>query len=169
MPPFISIRVSLPKVEFAKQRWLQAIASKQRAKSLPGLRKLFRQSVTGWSEKPNFGYEQDIGTDEIGIRVFPTGPHAEIWNLLNEGSPPHVIKPKNKKGLLSFQPGYRAATRPGQLLSGRKYRSGKKVVAKSVNHPGFQARRFTELIAHKFSEDYALDMQEAVTEVAQRI
>lgn len=164
----ITINVSIPQVSFASKRWLESIASKQRAKSLPVLRKLFKETVNGWSQKPDFGWAQTKSADEISIRVYPTGQYSEIWKLVNAGSPPHSIFPKKQGGVLAFRPGYRSATRPGQLRSGRKYRSGPYRLARSVNHPGFEARKFTELIAQEFAENYAMDMQEAVTEVARR-
>lgn len=165
----IKITVSIPQVDYARKKWLDAIASKQRAKSLPALRKLFRETVNGWSQKPDFGWAQRKSADEVTINVYPTGPNADIWTLVNEGSPRHDIYPKKPGGILAFRPGYRSATKPGQLRSGRKYRSGKTVFAKYIiDHPGFEGRKFTEMIAQTFAEDYAMDMQEAVTEVARR-
>lgn len=163
----ISITVSVPKVDYARKKWLDAIASKQRAKSLTALRRLFKETVNGWSKKPDFGWAQTKSASEVVLRVYPTGPHAGTWNLVNEGSPPHTINAK-PRSTLNFRKGYRSATKPGQLRSGRKYRSLPWWVAKKVDHPGFEGRKFTELIAQKFAEDYAMDMQEAVTEVAQR-
>jgi len=164
----IEIKVTLPKVQFARKKWLDSIASKQRAKSLPALRKLFRETVNGWANKPDFGWSQTKSAEVVSIRVYPTGQYSDIWNLLNEGSPAHPIEPKENGGILRFRPGYRAATRPGSLRSGRKYRSGPYVNARRVAHPGFEPRRFTELIAQEFAEKYAMEMQEAVTEVANR-
>lgn len=163
----INIKVTLPKTKFASKKWLESIASKQRAQSLPRLRALFRQTVFGWSEKPDFGWAQEKTSDAITLRVFPTGPASDIWNLLNAGSPPHDIRPKSK-GFLAFRPGYRAATRPGSLQSRRAYRSGKYRYARFVSHPGFEARRFTTLIVEEFADKYGMEMQEAVTEVARR-
>ena len=163
----ISIKVTLPKVEFARKKWLDSIASKQRAKALPKLRALFRQTVFGWSVKPDFGWSQTKTSGEISINVYPRGEGADIWNLVNKGSPPHRI-PKTGFARMVYRPGYKAATKPGSLQSGRKYRSGKPRVSYSIDHPGFEARNFTELIAEKYASDFAMDMQEAVTEVARR-
>lgn len=164
----IEVKVSLPTRKFAQKKWLESIASKQRAKSLPALRKLFRETVNGWANKPDFGWAQTKTGESISLRVYPTGQYADIWNLLNEGSPVHDI-PAKPNSLLRFRPGYRAATRPGTLRSGRKYRSGPYWTSKLIkNHPGFEPRRFTELIAQEFAEKYAMEMQEAVTEVANR-
>jgi len=163
----ISIKVTLPKVEFARKKWLDSIASKQRAKALPKLRELFKKTTFGWSTKPDFGWSQKKTSSEITINVYPRGEGSDIWNLLNEGSPRHRI-PKTGFTRMVYRPGYKAATRPGSLQSGRKYRSGKPRVAYSVNHPGFAARKFTELIAEEYAKEFAMDMQEAVTEVARR-
>lgn len=163
----IEINISLPKVRYAAKKWLDAMASKQRAKSLPALRNMFKQTVTGWSDKPDFGYAQTMNAQEISLKVYPKGPYSDIWKLVNAGSPPHRIDPKTPGGILAFRPGYRAATRPGSIQSGRKYRSGKYQFAKYIKrHPGFEARNFTEQIAQKFAEDFAMEMQEAVTEIA---
>jgi hypothetical protein len=85
---------------------------------------------------------------------------------LNEGARAHPITPKKQGGFLAFRPGYRAATTPGQLQSRRKYRSGKPISTNFVAHPGFEPRRFTELIAAEYASQYGLDMQAAVTKAA---
>lgn len=164
----IEFNVTIPRKKFASKKWIEAIRSKQRAKSLPMLRKLFRETVNGWSNKPTFAFAQTRTSDELSIRVFSSGQYGPIWDLVNEGSPPHSIDPKEPGGFLRFRPGYRAATRPGQLRSGRKHRSGKYISSKHVDHPGFAPRKFTELIAKEFSDKYYKDMQDAVLEVARR-
>lgn len=166
----INIKVTLPKRKFVQKKWLESIASKQRAKSLPALRNLFKQTVFGWSNKPDFGWAQRITADEIILYVYPTGPYADVWNMLNEGSPPHPI-PAKQGGFLAYRPGYRASTRPGSLQSRRNYRSGPyrfKKAIKNPDHPSFKARKFTELIAQEFAEKFGIEMQEAVTEAANR-
>jgi hypothetical protein len=167
----ISIKVSLPKTKFARKKWLDSIASKQRAQSLPRLRKLFKQTTFGWSNKPDFGWSQSKNSEEITLSVYPTGPYSDKWNLLNKGSPKHEIFPKNQGGFLRFRPGYRSATVPGSLQSRRKYRSGPYQFAKYIQmpmHPGFKARKFTEIIAQEFASKYGIEIQEAITEVARR-
>lgn len=161
----IQINVTLPKVEYARKKWLDAIATTQRQKALPEIKKLFKKTVYGWSEKPDFGWSQTKSVSEISLRVYPTGPAADVWNLVNEGSPPHRI-PKSGRTYMRFRTGYRAATKPGSLQSGRKYRSGRYRVAYTVNHPGFPARKFTELIAEEYANNFAMEMQAAVNEVA---
>lgn len=164
----IQINVSIPKVEYARKKWLDAIATTQRQKALPELKKLFKKTVYGWSEKPDFGWSQTKSAGEISLRVYPTGPASDVWNLVNEGSPPHRI-PKSGATYMRFRTGYRAATKPGTLQSGRKYRSGPYTVAyKITEHPGFLARKFTELIAEEYANNFAMEMQGAISETASR-
>lgn len=162
----ISVTVSLPKVKFATKKWVEEIARSQRQHSVPALRSLFQQTVKGWSQKPSFGWSQIRTSDEMIISMYPTGPGADTWNLLDSGSPPHYIKPKRVGGKLKFQPGYRASTSPGSLISKRKYRSGKVIYEDGVNHPGFKARNFTETIADEYYKKFSADMQEAINTIA---
>jgi hypothetical protein len=163
----VKISVSLPKKDLTKKKWLDAIASKQRAQSLPILRELFRKTVFGWSQKPDFSWSQAKTADAITLTIYPSGPGADKWTLVNQGSPAHDIYGKNQF-LMSFKPGYRAATRPGSLQSSRAYRSGKTRQAQHIHHPGFVARNFTGLIVEAYASRYTSDMQAAITEVARR-
>ena len=165
MPFSITMKVTTPKQKFGNKKWLDEIARTQRQTSVPRLRKLFEKTVFGWSRKPSFGWAQRRTADEMSITMYPTGQHAEIWNLVSEGSPAHDIRPR-KGGLLSFRPGYRSATRPGTLMSRRAYRSGKQVAAKIVHHPGFEARNFPEMIAEEYENPYIDEMQDAINKVA---
>jgi hypothetical protein len=114
------------------------------------------------------GWSQVKTSESITLRVYPTGAGSDVWNMLNEGSPEHNIPLSPKVGgLLHFKKGYRAATTPGQIQSRRAYRSAPWWHARQiVPHPGFKARKFTELIAQEYAEKYGMDMQAAVTEAA---
>jgi hypothetical protein len=165
----ITIKVDLPKVEFAKKRWLDKIAATQKRESVSKLRALFNKTVYGWSEKPSMGWSQVKTSESITLRVYPTGAGSDVWNMLNTGTKRHDIPITPKTGgLLRYRPGYRPATTPGQLQSRRKYRSGPYYFAKQIiDHPGIrEPRRFTELIAQEYGEKYGMDMQAAVTEAA---
>lgn len=165
----IRVKVTLPPSNvFQKKRWLEEIARVQRQTSVPRLRKLFQQTVYGWSEKPSFGWTQTRTSDTLAITMYPQGPRADVWELLNAGSPAHTILPKNRGGFLIYRPGYRAATTPGSLQSRRAYRSGPFVSARVVHHPGFQAREFTTLIAQEYENPYMNEMQEAINRVADK-
>lgn len=161
----ITVSVVLPKTKFATKKWLDEIARTQRQTSVPRLKKLFQKTVFGWSNKPSFGWVQRRSADEMSITMYPSGQYADIWTLVNLGSPAHTIMPR-KRGFLRFRPGYRSATTPGTLQSRRAYRSGAFIGARQVNHPGFEARDFTKLIAEEFRDPYMGDMQDSLNKVA---
>ena len=163
----LEISVSLPKKQFSTKKWMDKIASAQKQKGVQQLRKLFNQTVFGWSEKPRMGWAQIKTSDSITLKIYANGSKSDIWNLLNAGSPAHTITPKRVGGFLRFRPGYRAATSPGSIQSRRAYRSGPVLAPVwKVSHPGFEARRFTELIAEAYATEFGMEMQKAVTEAA---
>lgn len=161
----ITLKVSLPTRQFAKKKWLDEMARVQRQTSVPRLKKLFQKTVFGWSKKPNFTWVQHRTSGQMSIEMGPSGPNAETWKLVNAGSPAHTILPK-RGSILSFRPGYRSATRPGQLMGRRAYRSGKLQGARKVNHPGFEARDFITQIVHEYENPFMNDMQDALNTVA---
>ena len=164
----VSVKVSLPKSDaFQSKKWLEEISRVQRQTSVPRLKKLFQQTVFGWSaaKKPDFGWAQQRTSDEMSISIYPTGAAAGTWELVNAGSPAHIISPR-RGGFLRFRPGYRSATTAGSIQSRRAYRSGQFVGARIVHHPGFEARKFTELIAQEYENPYMNDMQGALNKIA---
>lgn len=163
----IKLKVDLPKGKFATKGWLNEIAGVQRQTSVPRLRKLFQKTVFGWSTKPTFGWAQTRSADTMTITMYPQGAGADIWELVNEGSPAHVIRPSGRR-FLSFRPGYRSATTVGSIQSRRAYRSGKYISAAKVNHPGFEGRKFTELIAEQYNNPFMNEMQSAIDSIAKK-
>lgn len=133
-----------------------------RGKSARELKKLFQDTVFGWSKKPYFLAKFSGGANELSVEIRVTGPAAETYALVNAGSPPHVIIPSRPGGILRFRPGYRPSTSPGVLKSRRAYRSGAMVVARMVNHPGFEPREFPKLIREKYNPTFEKDMQDAI-------
>jgi hypothetical protein len=78
---------------------------------IPG--RLKQDIVKHWIQTPN---------GDLAISVGSTLPYAE---LIHEGSPPHVILPRNPSGVLRFVG-----------------RDGRVHFSKRVNHPGFEADRY---------------------------
>lgn len=163
--PSIRISVILPKKPFATQKWLDEIARVQRQTSVPRLKKLFNQTVFGWSHKPDFGWAQQRSSDAMSITMYPSGQYADKWELVNAGSPAHRI-PRSGTVYMRFRGGYRSATTPGQLQSRRAYRSGKYETRFVINHKGFAPRKFDELIAQEYENPFIGDMQDALDKVA---
>jgi len=60
----------------------------------------------------------------------------EILTYIEEGTEPHIIRPKNKKAL-AFQAGHNYKTKQGQQVV-----AGDNVVLKQVKHPGTDPKPF---------------------------
>lgn len=161
----IKLDISITGKKNATKKWLDNIATQQRKYSLPKLRKLFNETTFGWKTKPRMGWAQTKNSGEISLKIYPVGDGSDTWNLLNEGSPAHSIRAKRK--YMSFRKGYKASTTPGILRSKRAYRSGPYWKTNFIaRHPGFPARKFTELIAEKYAEGFQSDMQSAINKTA---
>lgn len=159
----ISVRVTVPKEILNIPAVQQEIASTQREKTAPQLRRLFGQTVEGWGNKPRWDTKQTITSDQISIAVWAAGENADQYQIVNFGVGHYYpIVPKRPGGMLIFQEGYRASTRP-RVLSSRPYqRFGRIRRAMSVMHPPIEPRAFDETIADEISEDFSTDMQDAI-------
>lgn len=165
MPIKIKMRVRVPKELLSSAKVVDEIARAQRQQTAPELKKLFKQTVDGWKTPPDFSQTQAIGPNRISISVFTSGPNAGKYALVNEGSPPHIIRPR-RGGMLRFQTGYRAGTRP-RMLSSRAYqRFGNYISTGIVHHPGFDARKFDETVAEEHGPQFEKDMQDAIKRAA---
>lgn len=159
--PFISITVTVPKQIIDSEKVRRAIIDAQDNTTKQKLWNLFRQTTEGWRTRPAFQARREDTSSQLGILVYPAGAGADTYALVNEGSPPHEIRPRRAR-MLKFQTGYRAATAP-RVLSSRAYvRSGAFVAAAVVHHPGFEAREFTQTIADEHEPEFRQDMQEAI-------
>lgn len=157
--PSIQITVNVPKEIFKIQAWRRRVEHVQSQKTGPDLQKLFRKTVSGWEMKPRFYRRKHITPYQIGVFVHPAQEKAgDIYVLVNEGAKKHWIRPH--RFFLKFQPGYRAASRPRWIGSGRKSRFGKFVFASIVRHPGFKARDFTGAIAEEYAPTFFRDMMD---------
>lgn len=160
----VSIRVSvtIPKWKFKDKKWVQGVADALVKKTAPHLKVLFRKSTYGWSKHPSFKQHLTRHAHELAMEVYT---EDEKYGLVNAGSPKHVIGAA-RYGFLRFKPGYRSATTPGQLQSRRAFRSGKHVTSYGVNHPGFEARKFDELVAKEYEPQFRSDIQDALNRAA---
>jgi hypothetical protein len=137
------------------------IKSKMRSKTGPEIRDEFEKTVEGWDNAPNFNVTVYDSVNSIITHVFPSGAGTTQYERVNEGAPPHRITPR-RRGMLRFQTGYRPATSPRVIGSRAKSRFGNFISTPSVNHPGFEARKFDETIAEAYADTFAEDMQEAI-------
>lgn len=158
----IRFNVRLPNTDkFNGETYIKRLAQKQRESTIPDLISLFKLTVEGWEEKPEFSYKQTRTASSLSMSVFATGPHASLYALVSGGARAHQIVPTSSTWL-RFQPGYAAGTRPGIIGSSSKRRFGGYVQAEGVKHPGFQAREFPKTIKEEFRPIFQADMAEAL-------
>lgn len=155
------IRVIAPeKSLFYYDRWVREIEAKMHAQTEPDLRKYFKDTTTGWKSQPEFLVHHFKTHSAIGVQVYT---NDQVYGIVNAGSPSHLIRPRQRGGILRFQVGYQAGTKPGSLKSRPYRRSGSIITKLQVRHPGFTPRSFDELIADDYAPRFARDMYETFT------
>jgi hypothetical protein len=115
----------------------------------------FRVTTQTWSHKPDFTIEKPSDSERI------VGTNDEIYGYVDDGTPRHTIVAK-AGGVLAFGPGARAKTRPRVIGSGGGSKGGATVFTKRVQHPGTDAREFSEVIAEKWEEQLPMLLQRAI-------
>lgn len=158
----VHITVTAPETLLNEATILENIKRTLRNKTAPDLRKQFDKTVTGWKNAPNFSQRFKFQRDYLSVTVWASGPNKKQYAIVTRGSPAHTIRPKRRGGLLRFQPGYRAATRPKVLSSRAPIRSGDFVASREVHHPGFEAREFDVAVAEEIAPRFAEDVQDAI-------
>lgn len=121
------------------------------------------EAVSRWTERPGFKVELTITQERMTMTIIPTGPFAERWTWIDQGTGlygpkkrPYVIMPKKPGGHLVFQTGYSPKTEPiANSNAGTGTASGPWVSKEMVIHPGIRPRKFTE----KFEEDLKPDFR----------
>lgn len=107
------------------------------------IRKDFEATVTTWENKPEIRIERAGNSRHIFIE-------DERYTDVNNGTPPKVIVPVNKK-VLRFVVGGKAKTTPNIIGSSAGSKGNDVVFTKRVNHPGIRARNFDKTIAAKWT------------------
>lgn len=104
----------------------------------------YGKTVNTWTRKPTFALSKAArkGSTLTGSVITDN----VIYGYVDEGTKPHVIRPKRAGGVLAFRGSYSAKTRVGVIGSTAGGASGALIRAQQVNHPGTKARGFTERI-----------------------
>lgn len=110
------------------------------------MREDFEATVETWDQKPTFNIKTTASTKSIKMRIWTDDP---IWNLLDCGADPHPIDAVQADKLV-FPYGYQPKTAPDHLWSKEGGEFGDNVYADHVDHPGFEARRWTCAVAEKW-------------------
>jgi hypothetical protein len=104
--------------------------------------KLYGRTVKTWRRKPRFSAQTKFKNSEV---VINAGTDDKVWNIINRGARPHIIRAKNAPRL-RFQTGYTAKTKVRDLHTGPGGAFGPIRFAMAVNHPGIKARQFDQEI-----------------------
>lgn len=109
--------------------------------------KEYRKTVATWANKPKFETLTDTSGGDLIILVGPTGNADAIkhFEWTDQGTKPHIIRAKNAPRL-AFRTGFTAKTRAKVIGSGPGGTSGALTRPQVVNHPGTEAREFTQTI-----------------------
>ncbi len=107
----------------------------------------FKSTIRTWRRKVKFSKKgpRSIGGGVMAVDVFT---EDEIYFYVEAGTKAHIIRPRHA-ARLSFRTGYTAKTRPGVVGSRAGGSKGPFVTARSVLHPGTQARNFAPTIAKR--------------------
>ena len=157
--------------KFDKKAMLEVLNT-EFAKYAPFLTKDFERTTTNWQgEKPKFTpvvIKGKVETGEMTLQVRVTGPKKgrDKWKWLNEGTSPHVIKPKGNYPL-RFKSGYTAGSKPNQTFTIRGSSFGPEIRANEVHHPGFPARGWSDLIIKEHETPFYRWMKAAMERAAQ--
>jgi hypothetical protein len=150
--PSVVLLPKKPLVDAAKLR--QAITNTLNAQS-KAIKVDFDVTTQTWRNRPDFKIEspsdfvREISTDD------------DVYAMLNEGTRPHLIQPRNKRILLFYTP-FRSKTIPGQIRSRQGMIGKTKVVARIVHHPGTAARYWNKVIKDKWEAQLPTTFQRAI-------
>lgn len=118
----------------------------------------FGVTTRTWSSKPEFRIEKPDGD----TRLVTTD--SMIYKFVDEGTRPHLIRPR-KGGRLSWMgTAYRAKTKPGVIGSTRGGNNNTIVYTKLVQHPGTEARKLTLAIRDKWAKEMVIRMEKALAD-----
>lgn len=124
----------------------------------------FGETVKTWDHKPKFEQVISLSGNQPAVLV---ATDDEIYGYVDEGTKPHIIKPKKAK-VLHFMGGYTAKTSPGVIGSGNGGSSGGEVFSRGVKHPGTKARGFSKAIEKKWQNSFRRHMEEAMSRAAKK-
>lgn len=142
-----------------------------RAALLDGLKEVakdvdedFAKTYATWKRKPKFKTEVELR--DRGGR-FQVATDDEIYGHVDQGTKPHIIRPKRAQKLF-FRTGYSAKTTPRVIGSSSGGANGPDVFANAVRHPGTKAREFAETLKEKYQKTFGKSMQRAMDKAAKK-
>lgn len=95
------------------------------------------------------GVEFEVTRIDGEAKGWGVSTDDEIWNWIDQGTPPHIIVPVNAP-MLRFNQPFVPKTRVRNINSYKGEIGTMEVVAQEVHHPGVEAREFTEVIVERW-------------------
>lgn len=141
---------------------LDAIVKRIVAEEVVEVRTDYERTVKTWKHKPIFVIKWN--SDRTGATV---GTDNDIFGWVDQGTKPHVIKPKGNYPL-RFTVGGKPKTRVMSINSYPGSKGTKSVAARTVHHPGTKARKFTKVILRAHKRMFAKRVQQEITRMAKR-
>jgi hypothetical protein len=125
----------------------------------------FNKIVSAWTHRPAFKAMKKITRADMSVYVYPTGPSAQIWRYVSQGTsgPYPIPKDGNTTAkMLRFRGNYKARTTTSGGYKGPGRATGKWYIRKRVTHPGIKARNFEAHIARWYKPTFTRTMKNAV-------
>ena len=109
------------------------------------IKKKYERSWQTWEHKPEAKVEKTGGYER---RVTVGGANAKIFTYVDEGTPPHVIRAKNRR-VLAFSSKFSPKSIPNNLVARTGSKGGDTVFRRQVMHPGSKPRNISKKIGEK--------------------
>ena len=153
----VSLKAVVPTKDVIDTKQLLGVIKGAAVETARGMRADFLKTTRTWKHRVVFTIQITVD----GNAQATVYTDDDIYNYVNGGTKPHMIKPRRKKRL-AFGVPFRAKTRVGFLGSGNGKRGNTMVFSKGVMHPGTDARNFDKVIADKWQTPYEQLMQRRV-------
>ena len=145
-----------------KELDLTAITRRIVAEEAVEVRTDYEKTTRTWQHKPIFVIQWN--KDHTSATV---GTDNKIYGWVDEGTKPHIIKPKGNYPL-RFNVPFKAKTRVMSINSFSGSKGTTPVAARIVHHPGTKARKFTPVITRAHKRMFAKRMQQEITRMAKQ-
>lgn len=136
---------------------LSKIAQQELEKEAKTIQRELGYPTKTWKRKVTF--EIDHATD----KQVQVSTDDKVYEYLDKGTKPHIIRPKRAKRLHFFASGFVAKTRVG-ILNARAGRKATKdeTFAQEVHHPGIRARKWSKLVRERSKLRFQRNIQKAI-------
>jgi len=126
------------------------------------IKKDYERTTKTWEHKVRFQTQESIKPTGPAVLV---GTDDLIYKFVDEGTRPHLIRARRAPRLV-FQTGYKSKTLPGVLDARHGGKFGPIATALAVQHPGTEARGFTEMLQKTWQAKFKAEMEKAMVRAA---